>query len=209
MNSDWAFVDIDTQYDFMMPDGHLYFPGAEILIPNLKRLTELAIRHSVPLLSSADAHAPDDPEFQQFPPHCVAGTPGQRKIAETRGRKPLIARDAPSAWRALERAEADQIILEKQTLDVFSSPCVEALIAKMKGRRFVVYGVATDYCVKIAVLGLLKRGNAVLLVEDAVAAVAPESGTAATEAMRICGAELVTTEYILNALGTLELTARA
>ena len=79
----------------------------------------------------------------------------------------------------------------------------------MKGRKFVVYGVATDYCVKAAVLGLLKRGQAVLLVEDAVAAVAPQSGAAALEAMHTCGAELVTTDYILNALGTLGLTARA
>jgi nicotinamidase/pyrazinamidase len=209
MNSDWAFVDIDTQYDFMMPDGRLYVPGAEIRIPNLKRLTELAVRHGVPLLSSVDAHTPDDPEFEQFPPHCVTGTPGQRKIAETLGRKPLVVSDAPSAWRAVERAEADQIILEKQKFDFFSNPWAEALVAKMKGRRFVVYGVATDYCVKAAVLGLLDRGNVVFLLEDAVAAVAPESGAAALGAMRTCGAELVTMGYILNELGTLGLPARA
>ncbi|MFI5174232.1 MAG: cysteine hydrolase family protein [Terriglobia bacterium] len=209
MNSDWAFVDIDTQYDFMMPDGRLYVPGAELRIPNLKRLTELAIQHGVPLLSSLDAHTPDDPEFQQFPAHCVTGTPGQRKIAETLGRKPLVVSDAPSAWRAVERAESDQIILEKQKFDIFSNPWVEVLIAKMKGRRFVVYGVATDYCVKAAVLGLLERGNAVLLVEDAVAAVAPESGAAALEMMRSRGTEWVTTEGILNELGTPGLSARA
>lgn len=209
MNSDWAFVDIDTQYDFMMPDGRLYVPGAEFRIPNLKRLTELAIRRGIPLLSSVDAHTPDDPEFQQFPPHCVVGTPGQRKITGTMGKKPMVVRDAPSAWSALERAEADQVILEKQKFDIFSNPFAEALIAKLKGRRFVVYGVATDYCVKAAVLGLRELGHAVLLVEDAVAAVVPEGGVAALEMMRSRGAEWVTTEGILEALGPLGLTARA
>jgi nicotinamidase/pyrazinamidase len=209
MNSDWALVDIDTQYDFMMPDGRLYVPGAEFRIPNLKRLTDLAIRWGIPLLSSVDAHTPTDPEFQQFPPHCVAGTLGQRKISETMGKKPLVVRDAPSAWRAVERAEADQIILEKQEFDIFSNPFAEALIAKMKGRKFVVYGVATDYCVKAAVLGLRERGQAVFLVEDAVAAVIPEGGVAALKMMRNRGAEWVTTEGILELLGPLGLTARA
>jgi nicotinamidase/pyrazinamidase len=76
-------VDIDTQRDFMLPGGALYVPGAEEIIPNLARLFDHARTARVPVLSSADCHAPDDPEFEQFPPHCIAGTDGQAKIPET------------------------------------------------------------------------------------------------------------------------------
>ena len=78
------FWDVDTQADFMLPGGKLYVPGAEKLLPNLK----LAHRCRAPqgrvfLVSDACVHAPDDPEFQRFPPHCVRGTPGAAIVPET------------------------------------------------------------------------------------------------------------------------------
>lgn len=77
------FVDVDTQFDFMDPAGALYVPGAERIVPNLRRLFAAAIEHAVPVISTADDHAPDDPEFADFPPHCVRGTPGQLRLAHT------------------------------------------------------------------------------------------------------------------------------
>src|SRR4051794_38432521 len=80
---DRVFVDVDTQFDFMDPRGRLYVPQAEAIVPALKRLFEVARRERIPVISSADNHSPDDAEFARFPPHCVRGTPGQQKIAET------------------------------------------------------------------------------------------------------------------------------
>ena len=51
-----AFLDVDTQYDFMDPAGALHVRGAEALGPNLKRLTEYALARRIPVLASADAH---------------------------------------------------------------------------------------------------------------------------------------------------------
>lgn len=197
MNSGLVFVDIDTQYDFIMPEGRLYVPHAEKRIPNFKRLTETAIRHHIPLISSVDAHRPDDPEFKHFPPHCLTGTPGQKKIIETLGSRPLIGRNAEAAWKAMESYEAGQIILEKRKFDLFSNPIAAPLFLKLKGDRFVVYGVATDYCVKAAALGLLEFGNPVFLVEDAVAGITPEGSAAAIEELLAQGVQLQTTEEIL------------
>jgi len=196
MNCGLVFVDIDTQYDFIMPEGRLYVPQAEKRIPHFKRLTETAIRHHIPLISSVDAHRPDDPEFKHFPPHCVAGTPGQKKIIETLGNRPLIGHDARAAWRALESDEADQIVLEKREFDVFSNAVAAPLFSKLKGSRFVVYGVATDYCVKAAALGLLEYGDSVFLVENAVAGITPEGSAAAIEELRARGVQLRTAEEI-------------
>ena len=43
-----AFFDIDTQIDFMLPQGKLYVPGAEAIIPNLSRLMACAREHAIP-----------------------------------------------------------------------------------------------------------------------------------------------------------------
>src|SRR5260370_39940683 len=83
------FWDVDTQYDFMKADGKLYVPDAEQGIPNLKRLTDFAHGHGIPIVASADHHLPTDPEIPAtpdwtttFPPHCLRGTTGQRTIGE-------------------------------------------------------------------------------------------------------------------------------
>src|SRR5262245_11720479 len=80
---DLVFVDIDTQFDFMDKGGSLYVPGAEEIVPNLRKLISFAKDRSVPVVASVDAHPADDPEFAQFPPHCVRDTPGQLKIGAT------------------------------------------------------------------------------------------------------------------------------
>jgi nicotinamidase/pyrazinamidase len=155
-----VFVDVDSQIDFLFPAGALYVPGAERLLPAIARLNQFAAAQGIPLISTMDAHSEDDPEFRQWPPHCVAGTIGQRKPAET-----LVAGQIPA-----------QIIVEKQALDVFTNPTFPALLASLQADRYVVYGVATDYCVRLALAGLLSTGKPVALVTDAIAAVNPEDG---------------------------------
>ncbi|MGC1933565.1 MAG: hypothetical protein WA681_00995, partial [Candidatus Acidiferrales bacterium] len=65
------FWEVDTQADFMLPGGKLYVLGAEKRVPNMKRLVDAARAGKVFLVSSTDQHAPGDPEFARFPPHCV------------------------------------------------------------------------------------------------------------------------------------------
>lgn len=57
--------EVDTQTDFMLPGGRLYVPGAEKIIPNLNCLVEAAHQGRVSLISTADAHNPDDPELRE------------------------------------------------------------------------------------------------------------------------------------------------
>jgi len=103
------FWDVDTQYDFMKADGKLYVPDAEQLIPNLKKLTDYAHGHGICILASADDHLLEDPETsltpdfkETFTPHCLRGTPGQRKIPETTLRNPLVIEPEPQDAAALE-----------------------------------------------------------------------------------------------------------
>ena len=65
------------------------------------------------------------------------------------------------------------LTLQKRDLDVFNRPDANELIARYNQDQptFVVYGVATDYCVRAAVEGLLQRHCRVAIVVDAVRAI--------------------------------------
>lgn len=102
----------------------------------------------------------------------------------------------------LKEYKADPFIFEKQSYDVFTNPAVDvALKAPLRIKRIegaIVYGVATDYCVKAAVLGMQKRGIQCYVVEDAIKGVAPDTTKSALEEMTKAGARLTTTKQVLE-----------
>jgi nicotinamidase/pyrazinamidase len=160
-----VFFDIDTQVDFLYPAGALYVPGAETVVEQVAALNRYAAAHGIPVVSTMDAHTEDDPEFRQWPPHCVAGTAGQQKPAATLLDKRTVI---PSSPCAVEIGDARQILLEKQSVDCFTNPNLPALLERLGAERCVVYGVVTEICVKNAAIGLLKTGRRVELVRDAI-----------------------------------------
>ncbi|HUE01986.1 MAG TPA: isochorismatase family cysteine hydrolase [Bryobacteraceae bacterium] len=189
-----VFVDVDTQIDFMFPAGALYVPGAERVLPAIARLNHFAAAQGIPLVSTTDAHAEDDPEFRQWPPHCVAGTAGQIKAPETL----LPERSKLGLEPGASIALAAQIVVEKQALDVFTNPNFPALLDRLQAGRYVVYGVATDYCVRCAMAGLLATGKPVILVTDAIAAVSPADGARAIDEFVSRGGTLTTAAAVTN-----------
>ncbi len=197
-----VFWDVDTQADFMLPGGKLYVPGAEKLIPNLKRLTDAARDDRVFLVSDACTHTPEDEEFKVWPPHCLRGTPGAEIIPET-----LTANFHVIPNRAGARLPADlykyqQVILEKQTLDVFDNPNTDALLKRLdRDAEYVVFGVVTEYCVRCAAKGLLDRGRRVALVSDAIETLKPADGQRVLQELTARGARLITTDEALSLLG--------
>ncbi len=192
-----VFFDVDTQFDFMNPQGSLYVPAAEQLIPNLKRLLDYARGHQIPVLSSADAHPTDDPSFAQWPPHCVIGTPGQKRIAETQWPNATVIPNRPGAFTPPSEWEG-QFIIEKQEYDATTNANFDAIMKSLGARRFVVFGVATEYCVRGTVLGLRQRGLTVDLVTDAIREIKPADGRKAIEEMVAAGARLVATAMVCS-----------
>ena len=160
-----VFFDVDIQLDFLYPAGALYVPGAEQIVPRIAALNRHAAERGIPLISTMDAHAENDPEFRDWPPHCVAGTAGQQKPAATLLEKRAVIPSAPFGhWGE----GAQQILIEKQSVDCFTNPNLAALLDRLGAERCVVYGVVTEICVKNAALGLLKSGRRVDVVTDAV-----------------------------------------
>lgn len=191
-----VFVDVDTQRDFLEPEGALYVPGSAAILDNLARLTRFARDRGIPVLATACSHAPGDPEMTRFRPHCLAGTPGQHRVAATAwpGGKVLGVADR------FDGETAPHLTVEKREFDVFTHPEADRVVARYNGDRptFVVYGVATDYCVRAAALGLLDRGCRVALVVDAVRPIDPAREPDVFAELVGLGAMLTLTEVVCD-----------
>lgn len=192
-----VFVDVDTQRDFLVPGGALYLADTAAILPNLARLTSFARRHGIPVIATACAHALDQPDPEPFPPHCIVGTTGQQRVEAT-------------AWPGTEVIHSGQrgpdtirphITIEKRWYDLFSHVDAERILDLYARDRplFVVYGVATDYCVRVAVHGLLARGYRVALVVDAIRAVDRVREPEELTAMARRGAVLTLTDVVCQA----------
>lgn len=193
-----VFWEVDTQADFMLPGGKLYVPGAEKLIPQMKRLADASRSGKVFLVSSTDQHAPDDPEFQRFPLHCVRGTSGAEILPELKAAKLLWIPNQRSFSLPSSLDEIQQVVLEKQTLDVFDNPNTEKLLARFpQDTEFVVFGVVTEFCVRLAAKGLLDRGRRVALVTDAIETLDASEGQRTLEELIRRGARFISTDEAL------------
>ncbi len=218
-----VFVDVDVQHDFCDPGGALFVRGADALGDAFRALTARAVERAAPIVGSVDSHAFDAWEFAGapepgprgerpgFPPHCVKGTSGWLKVPGTMTSRARFIPNTPLAADALSRLVRahgpTQLLLEKEVYSLFANPNAGALLELVladEAPRFVVYGVATDYCVRAACEGLLDwvaaRGRGeVWLVGDAVAAVVEADGVAAIEGCRARGARVVRVADALEA----------
>jgi nicotinamidase/pyrazinamidase len=191
------FWDVDTQVDFLSPGGKLYVSGSEAIVPTLRRLTEWAAENCVLVVASADAHHEGDREFQQWPPHCLVGTAGQQKIPETSLPRPLVLPNHRAEIPA-DLSGWQQVVLEKQELDVFTNPNTAPLVEQLGRPDVVLYGVVTEICVVRAARNLLQRGCRVMLVEDAMAALDAAEARSCLDELIGLGARLVKAADLLR-----------
>jgi nicotinamidase/pyrazinamidase len=206
ISRDFILWEVDVQADFMLPGGKLYVPGAEKLLPNIRRLTNLARQEKVFLASHGCFHTPDDPEFKIFPPHCVKGTAGAELVSEALTEQVARVPNDAEARLPEDLFEYQQILLEKQTLNIFESRHADALVQRLGSQaEFIVFGVVTEYCVSLAAKGLLERGRRVTIVRDAIETLKPEDGEKTIAELGRLGARFTTTE---QALRTIEIAPR-
>jgi nicotinamidase-related amidase len=170
-----VFIDVDTIKDFFK-GGSLEVPNTSIILPVLKKINELAISDNIPVLKFNDLHDGTEPEMIQqggpFPFHAIEGTPGAEGIFETRNKK--------------------AIIFPKKTYDAFDKKLgnqnIEKWLIDNNVTTAYVYGVATEYCILAAVLGLRKLGITTYVFENAIQHIDEESGKVAKQKMRDVGA---------------------
>ena len=146
-----ALIVVDMLNDFIRPDGALFCgETATAIVPEIRRLIDDFHENGHPVIHLRDNHRPDDLEFEKFPPHCVAGTPGADIVSEL-------------------AAEDGDIVIAKTRFSGFYNTDLAAVLAANGIDRATVVGVCTSICVMDTVGGLANRDIAVRVPKDAVA----------------------------------------
>jgi nicotinamidase/pyrazinamidase len=196
--------DVDTQVDFVHADGRLAIPDAEDAVPAMARLVAAARAAGIPHVASADDHELTDEEISEtpdstttYPPHCLRGTRGAQKIAETDQADPvpLALTEVPEKW-----LRGREFLLLKKHFDVFTNPNADRLLAWLDPSEVILFGVATDICDDAAIRGLLARGRAVTFVEEASRGLDESRTLACTAAWREAGVRFASVAEVVAGL---------
>jgi nicotinamidase/pyrazinamidase len=196
--------DVDTQVDFVHADGKLAVPGATEALSAMARLVDAARAAGVPHIASADDHELTDPEISDrpdysttYPPHCLRGTRGAEKVAETAQLDPvpLALTEVPEKW-----LRGREYLLLKKSFDVFTNPNADRLLRLLLPDKIVLFGVATDVCDDAAIRGLVARGLDVVFVEEASRGLDETRTSACVGAWREAGVRFATVDEAVESL---------
>lgn len=137
--------------------GHPLYCGDESrqIIPNVKQLISEETGRGSRIIYICDNHAPDDLEFQVFPPHCIRGT--------------------DEALLVPELEPHDGLMVPKTRYSGFFGTRLEGMLREMEPEKVIVCGVCTDICVMHTVSDARNRDYAVEVPEDCVASFNPDA----------------------------------
>jgi nicotinamidase/pyrazinamidase len=185
-----ALLIIDFQNDFC-PGGALAVEGGDEIAKPIRRLVD-SDRFAV-VVATRDWHPADHASFDReggpWPPHCVQGTPGAE------------------LHESLGDVELDAVIdvgreREDEGYSGFENSDLARILRDRGVERVFVCGLATDYCVRASTIDSCREGFDTTLVTDAVrpVEVEPGDGERAIKDMREAGAEVATSDEILESV---------
>jgi nicotinamidase/pyrazinamidase len=187
-DADTALVVVDVQNDFADPEGSLYVPGGEEVLPVIDREIDRAMAAGALVVYTQDWHPPDTPHFEKdggfWPVHCVQGTWGAElhpdlKVVGEIIRKGTRGEDGYSGFTVRDPQSGDE-----------ASTHLEDLLRERHIRRVVIVGLATDYCVKATAIDAATKGFSPVVLAGAIRAVNLEQGDGerALDEVRAAGA---------------------
>jgi nicotinamidase-related amidase len=190
-------------------DGARPTANAGAVLENVKHLMAFARWAKIPTISCVDARRPD--AVRGVPhPHCVLGTPGQRKITFSVLPDHVTIESDNVLCISLEILQQhQQAILIKQHRDPFTNPKLDRLLTEMPTQRFTVFGVAMEASIRLLVLGLLLRHRQATVIHDACGFWSPSEADMALRQLAAKGCEIRSTaEIIRERLAQLSARAR-
>lgn len=184
-----AIIVVDAQNDFF-PGGALEVTGGETIVPVINSLLP-RFQYQV---FTRDWHPPghatfeDPPQFHDYswPHHAVQRTEGAAYHPDLNVPDSAlhILKGTHPSWESYSGFTAEELDL--------------ALWLRNRGvRRTFITGLATDYCVKNTALDACEAGFQVVVVQDAVRGVAPETTSSALQEVQEAGAVLVPSSEIM------------
>ncbi len=180
---------VDAQKDFIEPDGKLTVDAPIKVRLNMQKTVSWANKNNLAVGYSQDWHEvqdkeiSDSPDYEStYPEHCIAGSLGAELIPEI-------------STAAILKGFFN---VKKTVFDVWDKEYggreeLEKFIEKHNPDNIYVIGVATEVCVRFAVLGFLQRykNTSVYVIEDAIWGISADKSNAAVDEMKQKGAKFI------------------
>ncbi len=112
-----------------------------------------------------------------WPPHCVQKTPGAKVLLDEKLFEAIVKKGMNPQYDSYSGFKDDG---GKKT-------DMDTLLKKGKIKKLVIYGIATDYCVRATVLDAAALGYKVILINNLCRGVAPDTSQKATGEMKSKG----------------------
>ena len=190
---------VDIQGDFTkLKNGSLAVEGTDeayikAVQENTKRLKEAGY----PVFATQDWHPADHASFFTnhkgkkafdviklhgkdqvlWPPHCVQNSPGAEILLDKKLFKAIVKKGMNAQYDSYSGFQDDG---GKKT-------DMDKLLKKDKIKKVVVYGIATDYCVRATALDAAAAGYKVILIKNLSRGVAPDTSQKAIDEMKAKG----------------------
>ena len=184
-----VLIDIDTQRDFLLADGHACVWNHSEVLAHIRRIMAWARHENIPVISIAEV-CPGHSRLGAS--HCIDGTNGQKKVRYTLldSRTSFPADDETTLPVDLLRAHR-QVVLHTRCMDPFEEPRIERLLSEIRADEFILIGAGTEDAVEATALGLLHRGKNVSIIVDALGSHDRKEAKLALRKMKAKGARLV------------------
>ncbi len=191
-----AVIVVDLQGDFTtLKKGSLAVAGTDqAFVAKVRKATESMQKKGLPIFATQDWHPADHVSFfsnhpgkkafdlidlsgkQQvlWPPHCVQNTANANLLLDPKLFSAVVKKGKDKRYDSYSGFQDDGGA--KTELDG---------ILKKKGiKEVIVYGIATDYCVRATALDAVKAGYKVTVVEGLCKGVAPDTTAKALSEMQ-------------------------
>jgi len=205
-----AVVLVDFQGDFTEEkQGSLAVPGTDKnYIMEVIDATKRFVDNNLPVYATQDWHPENHVSFYtnhpgahpfdtieingrsqiMWPPHCIQGTEGADILIDKNSLKRVIQKGMDPRFDSYSGFADDG---GKKTQ-------LKEILKEEGGTELIIYGLATDYCVKATVLDAIKAGFRVHLLLDLCRGVLPETTASAIEKMRTYGVDIIEKAAFFN-----------
>ncbi len=118
-----------------------------------------------------------------WPPHCIKGTRNARVLVDNNLFLAIVKKGQDTRYDSYSGFQDDGGARTE----------MEKILKRNMVQKVVVYGIATDYCVKATAIDAARAGFKVVVVEDLCRGVAPDTSAKALEEMKAEGITILKT----------------
>ena len=196
---------VDMQGDFTThKKGSLAVNGTdEAFVQKVEQATEALAEHGFIIFGTQDWHPADHVSFHinhdgkkpfeliqingkpqvLWPPHCIQGTENARILVDNNLFLAIVKKGKDSRYDSYSGFQDDGGAKTEMS----------KILKRNSIQKVVVYGLATDYCVKATAMDARDAGFKVIVVEDLCKGVSPETTEKAMEEMKAAGITVLKT----------------